>query len=60
MTCPSRVRVGFLRARRVPIENIGAAALMVVKLQEGQGGQVEGRGAFVQELAVDVQQGVQF
>lgn len=52
-------RVALLRGGGVFTQDIGAAALVVVQLQKGQGGQVEGRGAFVQELAVDVQQRVQ-
>lgn len=38
---------------------IRAVTLVVVQLKQGQRGEGEGRGAFLEDLAVDVQQRVQ-
>lgn len=52
----------FLGGGEIPAEDglvIRAVTLVVVQLKQGQRGEGEGRGAFLQDLAVDVQQRVQ-
>lgn len=55
--------ITFLGRGEIPAEDGGlvicAVALVVVQLKQGQRGEGEGRGAFLQHLAVDVQQRVQ-